>query len=441
MNCKLLVSVLLLTMPSVVMGKTVKLDLPKAWDLAQKSSDELKSRMEAVKGAQADLRKAKGAFLPSVDLSTQYQKYINPSTTQVWANVNSTTSVQVDVPIKQDYGMEATATLTQVLYTFGKIASAIDAAQAGVSLTNLDQKNFENELRFSVTQGVLGTVLAMKTEKIFKESLKNARDNNSIFRKRFSRGRAPQSDSLRLERDIESRKPNLDQAEESLGKAMANIKMLTGIPYTTEVTVDPSWPKQRKLPSLGEARGMLVNRSTGLKVAQSNVALKEQLLESKKSALYPDLALFANTSYFGEDDEADFSTDDSIKSLSTVGVSITIPVYSGGTRYHDISKSRAELSQAKYDLSDAQRKLSLLLESLYIQHDSYTKQHKSNKNFLKLAKSTFDMSQRRFKTGQASIIELNDAELLLTQAKLQIEQSLYNQNLIHGEILKLLDLR
>ena len=51
------------------------------------------------------------------------------------------------------------------------------------------------------------------------------------------------------------------------------------------------------------------------------------------------------------------------------------------------------------------------------------------------------MSQRRFKTGQASIIELNDAELLLTQAKLQIEQSLYNQNLIHGEILKLLDLR
>ena len=305
-------------LPTRASAETINLDLKKAMELAIKSSDELKVKTESIKASEADFKKAKGSRLPSLDLSTKLQRYTNQSTRSVWTHVGTNnTAVQVDVPIKKDYGFESSITLSQVIYTFGKISSAIQAASAGVNTTQLDRNNFENELRFSVTQSVLGTILANKSMSIFKESLNNAKANHSIFRKRFSRGRAPQSDSLRLQRDIESRKPNLEQAEENLGIAMSNLKMLTGIPFEKDLSLDNKWPIQKPIPDLNKARSMIKERSTGLKLARSNIDLKTELLNSKKSALFPDIAFFANSSLSGEDDQSDFSSDGSKLGLTT----------------------------------------------------------------------------------------------------------------------------
>ena len=414
------------------------LDLSKTIELTLQNSSELKEKQEVIREAKADMNKATSSRLPNADISIKYQSYINPSDTTSFDL--STGSLQVvTVPIKKDYGLESSLTITQTLWTFGKIQSAINASRQGLDLAQIGAQDLSNDLKYLAKKGFLGSVLSQKVKKIQEESLLNAQENNRLYTRRFQRGRAVQSNLLRLKRDIESRKPQVDKSEEDLQKSISYLQMLTGTPYHQKITIEQSWPKMNSIPSLEEARKRLLTQSTKLQLGRSNIKLNEDQIAVKKSALYPNLALFASMSAFGEDNEADFSSNQSIKQTSTIGLSISIPLYAGGSRYADIGKARAQLGQARYQLEHNQKQLELQLESLYIQKKSFEKQKKSNQKFLDLAKRTFKMSQNRIDSGQASIIELNDAEQLLTQAKLQLEMSIYNEHLTVAEIHKFLN--
>lgn len=414
------------------------LDLSKTIELTLQNSSELKEKQEVIREAKADMNKATSSRLPNADISIKYQSYINPSDTTSFDL--STGSLQVvTVPIKKDYGLESSLTITQTLWTFGKIQSAINASRQGLDLAQIGAQDLSNDLKYLAKKGFLGSVLSQKVKKIQEESLLNAQENNRLYTRRFQRGRAVQSNLLRLKRDIESRKPQVDKSEEDLQKSISYLQMLTGTPYHQKINIEQSWPKMNSIPSLEEARKRLLTQSTKLQLGRSNIKLNEDQIAVKKSALYPNLALFASMSAFGEDNEADFSSDQSIKQTSTIGLSISIPLYAGGSRYADIGKARAQLGQARYQLEHNQKQLQLQLESLYIQKKSFEKQKKSNQKFLDLAKRTFKMSQNRIDSGQASIIELNDAEQLLTQAKLQLEMSIYNEHLTVAEIHKFLN--
>ena len=88
-------------------------------------------------------------------------------------------------------------------------------------------------------------------------------------------------------------------------------------------------------------------------------------------------------------------------------------------------------------LEKTKRLLGLDLEKSLIEFQSQQAIYTQNLHSIELAKKTFDISKKRFGSGQTSITELNDAELLLTQAKLSKEMTLFKINQLNAKINRL----
>ena len=53
-------------------------------------------------------------------------------------------------------------------------------------------------------------------------------------------------------------------------------------------------------------------------------------------------------------------------------------------------------------------------------------QIESNREGVRLAERGFRIAQTRYKAGAGTLLELNDAEIALTQAKLNLNQAMYD---------------
>jgi outer membrane protein TolC len=71
-------------------------------------------------------------------------------------------------------------------------------------------------------------------------------------------------------------------------------------------------------------------------------------------------------------------------------------------------------------------------------YEQYKENLKANIDAVNLAEESFKQSQEMFASGQLTLTDLNDAELLLTNQRLNKETTLFNINITLAEIEKLI---
>ena len=416
--------------------KSKKLSLDELKSIAVEQSPYLSVQKSAISETEAEVAVAKSAALPNVSLESRYSRYYNPTQTTVF-----TPNGLVAADIKKKYGLESSLTVSQVVYTFGKIKGALAAAEAATRLSANSYANAEVELELNVAKAYYGVLLAENTESILQDSLNNARSNKKIFRRRFRSGRVPQGDLLRLERDIVSRKPNVDSALQQKQKSYQSLKMLVGVPYTSDLKLSGSLTPSGSLPPKNKAIDQLMKYSPSIKMASDYVKIQKEAYGIQRASRWPDIGAFASKAMSWEDNEIDFSTNQARNSFDVIGLSISMDIYQGGAKQAEIGAAMARMRKAEFQLQDTGDKIRLQLEHKYAEYYSLKQQYESNLKFLKLAESTFNMTRKRFKVGQTSIAELNDSESLLTQAKLQIQDTMYKIQITRSEVFHLIGIK
>jgi outer membrane protein TolC len=134
------------------------------------------------------------------------------------------------------------------------------------------------------------------------------------------------------------------------------------------------------------------------------------------------------------------TTDFDLSPKNAAGLTLSVPIYSGGYR-------KAKLDQAKVELDKARRDKSLLEDQLNLQENqlkyelrSALENYLTQKENVEVAKSVYDSYYNKYKQGMASSLDLTQANnnylqaennyissvLKLLQARLAL-QKLYNR--------------
>jgi outer membrane protein TolC len=79
----------------------------------------------------------------------------------------------------------------------------------------------------------------------------------------------------------------------------------------------------------------------------------------------------------------------------------------------------------------------LELKKAHLEYEQYKNNFKANIDAVNLAEESFKQTQAMFASGQLSLTDLNDAELLLTNQRLNKETTLFNINITLAKIEKL----
>ena len=104
---------------------------------------------------------------------------------------------------------------------------------------------------------------------------------------------------------------------------------------------------------------------------------------------------------------------------------LSIPIFKA-SNWTALKKTKIQLSELEDNRLNTQRQLNMAAESYNKNMASSIAQVASNHEAVKQADKAVTISAKRYEVGRGTILELNQSEVALTQAKLTYSQSIYD---------------
>ena len=111
---------------------------------------------------------------------------------------------------------------------------------------------------------------------------------------------------------------------------------------------------------------------------------------------------------------------------SYVGLSLNIPIFSGGKRYHQVKQAKNQHQQLLLQQVNTERQLKIAIRQYLTTMETSMKSYYAAKDAVASAQKGYDIVAASYAVGRSKLIELNDAQLALTQSQLAESQAIYN---------------
>lgn len=277
-------------------------------------------------------------------------------------------------------------------------------------------------------------LLARDSYKVVKQNYENAKYNAEIIEGKFKVGAASEFDVLRTSVHVTNIEPQLIQSDIAIKQAYLQLKVLMGIDVATKIGISSElkdYEKEMYEETLKIDRN--IGNNTELRSLDLQTKYLKDALKVQQMSWCPTLAIAANYNWTSMSNGPVF---DNFRwsPYSTVGLSLSIPIFQGGQRYNKIKQADVAVREMGFHRENLERGLNmqvdLQLDNIY----QNVKQISSNAASVKQAQKAFDIIQKSFNIGAAAYVDLRDAELALTSSKLAYYQAIYNYLVAHSDL-------
>tara|TARA_Y100000768_G_scaffold381552_1_gene360407 strand:+ start:2172 stop:3416 length:1245 start_codon:yes stop_codon:yes gene_type:complete len=391
-----------------------ELTLDEAVNIALIKSENIQQSLLDMELAQEQVEEAWSSVYPQISAQVQGIRHTKAPVLQF----NGTS-----VPVKQDWELLSSLQINQVIYSFGRVGSALKMAKLSSKVQKKAKEVVEREIRYAVELSYYNVQLAQNILKISQDSLENAKKNQQALQKRFQGGRVPRLDNLRMESEIASRKPVVSNAKKSLDLAYLQLNLF----LKNKIDERPvlTTKLESSFASLNESS---LKKKTAdapqIKLSELQVDLAVKQVDFEKSYHYPTISAFGNVSHNGTGDTMP-PDDDNLFTSTSIGLMINIPLYEGGAVSSRTRQKVLKRRQAQIKLQKQVEDLEMKLQSSIVEYKTNLDRLKSAKEAVNLSKQAYYLTRSRYETGGATRNDLNDSERSLTSARIQVETIMF----------------
>jgi len=361
------------------------------------------------------------ALFPQIDLVGSYQRTIEKQTMYMDGVEGMGGGLKVGRDNNWSGGISASMPLVSVPLWKSLKISAYD-----VELSVEKARSSRIELIDQVQRAFYSVLLSRDAYDVYKQAYDNAIYNHKEIKQKYEQGLAAEYDLIRANVNVKNAEPNMYDAENSLILARWQLKALMGLDLESEIEC---------IGTLSDYEDNLISDFVSINTdLMDNSDLKqldiqrEQLLKTKQMQIaqyYPSLSMQFNYQWN--------SMNNNFKinhyrwdPYSILGVNLTIPIFSGGKRYSDVKQTKIAISQLNDQRLDTERNLRLGVKQYTDQMNTCIKQYSAASAGVTEAEKSYVITMKRYETGEGTLLEINDAQLSLTQSQLNLNQSIYN---------------
>lgn len=279
-----------------------------------------------------------------------------------------------------------------------------------------------------VSKAYYAILLANDSYKVYKESYDNAMENYLDIKQKYEQGTVAEYDLIRADVTVKNAEPNMLQAENALKLVKWQLKALMGIDLDLPIECEGALVDYKS-----DLFGDFLTTSSDTSLDE-NTTLKqidiqfEQLgnsLKMQKFDFLPTLSLTGLYNWSSMNNNFKFG-EYKWNPYSTVGVSLSIPIFSGGSKVQKIRQTKVSMLQMELQREDTERNLQLSVRQSLDNMTTCVKRFHASQRGVEQAERGYLISQKRYDTGAGTLLEMNDAELAMTQAKLNFNQAIYD---------------
>lgn len=278
----------------------------------------------------------------------------------------------------------------------------------------------------NVKSAYYGLMLAFDSKKVIQESYDMAKFTHELYKKQFELGAASDYDVLRTSVAMKNIEPQLLQADVTIKQARLQLMLLMGLDTAVEFGIKGTlsdYEKTMHADVLAIDKNYDNNSQLVLLGIQSKML--DQALKVQKASLYPTLAASFNYNWTSMSNGSPFKNF-RWNPYSMIGLSLNIPLFTGGQRYSRIKAAEVQIDEMKWNRTNLERSVAMQVDVAVDNIKVNVEQIASCSDNVSQAERAHSIMEQSFAIGAASYLNLRDSELALTQSRLAYYQAIYN---------------
>jgi outer membrane protein TolC len=233
-----------------------------------------------------------------------------------------------------------------------------------------------------------------------------------------SGGEVAHADVIKAELQAQERRRQLQEARLTLLNARLDLAVLLFPDFSDRFELTDDLHASIPLPTLDEVQAQANRENPEVRGAIAAVQQAKDNVGVERAAYLPTLGL----DYFYGIDASRFATnsifmDQPIPNLgSSASATLNIPIWNWGATQSRVKQAQIRQAQSARELSFAQRKLLAEIQSLYNEADTALNELSGLNRSAELAAESLRLTTLRYKGGEATVLEVVDAQTTSAQA-------------------------
>ncbi len=240
------------------------------------------------------------------------------------------------------------------IFQGGNINNTIEQNRLNVERNGVQLERYDNQLAVQILQSFLSIIGNQEKLNYQQEVLNTSREQVKQGRARYQVGSILESDLLLLEAQYLSDSNNILDTRISIGQELLDMKVLLSMDPTAALDIiSPDAENldgmMETLPTEEEAINQAVEYMPDLRMSDYDIRLAEKSVDLARGNYFPSISANANVGMGVLSYDSQGNTQWYGKPTESVGVSMSIPIYSRGQTRANVKKSRIALEQAHLD--------------------------------------------------------------------------------------------
>jgi outer membrane protein TolC len=357
--------------------------------------------------ARQDSVQARAALLPSVNYNTAYlYTQGNGTASGVFVAANGVHEYLSQGDVHQFVGYSQFSDYRRSL-----ALAAVGRARAEIAARGLV---------VTVVQNYYGLIVAQRRYANSQQAAKEAENFMRLSQKLENGGEVAHADVIKAQLQYQDRQRDLREAQLGMEKSRLDLAVLLFPDFNENFTVVDDADLAPPLMSFEDFSQAAGSKNPELRAATAGLQASQHEVSAAKGGYLPTLAL----DYFYGIDANHFATKSAVAPgvrINNLGYAATatlsIPIWNWGSTHSRVVQADLKRQQAQRELSLAQRKLLADMRFLYSEAEAARAELDLLKSSAELAAESLRLTTLRYQGGEATVLEVVDAQNTLTQAR------------------------
>jgi outer membrane protein TolC len=407
-----------------------QMTLAQALGFAREHQPQIRSALAELEARRAEAKIPRAEWLPRIGGTVQVLLGTANNTTAIYFAVGEVQLPRIGATRSVDTNWSpsgstlAALSVGQEVYDFGRIAARVAVADAFTEMASASAEAAGLDVQLGVEEAFHAVLAAKQVQAATEDAYKRAVTHRDFAQASTRSGLRPPIDLTRAQADLALLEVRRIRA--STGVRAARAALAASMAFDAlEVDAAPLEPDQTPAPAFEQALDQAGQKNPLIRAALARVRAQESTTRAITHALYPNL--FASAGLSGRAGGATPSSgnvpygDGWLPDIANwhLGLVLQWNIFDG-TVLAQRAASRAHEEAARAALSMVRLSVTLETERAFLDLDAALKALAGLEESVRAARANQAQAEARFKAGLGTIVELADAETLLTNAQLEL---------------------
>lgn len=305
------------------------------------------------------------------------------------------------------------ASMIWPIFTGGRIYAANMAAGARYDIAKSGNIDNRNSLGASLVERYFSVVLSNEMILVKREMVTSMEEHYEKAQKLEKAGMLAKVERLHAAMSLSNAQKSLDNSIRQGNLAQSALKSIMN---SENETLKPTTPlfllNMSSIDPVTYFQDLAVSKNTKLKQGKSGEKLAKAAVVNSAASLWPHINVFANAKIY--DYNLTSMTPDAL-----VGVQMSFNLFNGAKDYHNLKAAKSLEKSVKLKVERAEKDLKTLVEQLYMSMENARADFDNSKKTQEFAQEYLRAKRKAFNQGMATSLDVVDAELNLSSARME----------------------